>query len=194
MTVGYEELRRENEELKEEVLRLRRRVEELEGGEEPEEGKPMVIFRRGRRKGSGSHYDIRKLSSIHRKILYTLLEAGAVSEESGIPAVELRRRLRMGQGPLAGRVAELIHKGYILANRVRISFQAIGDTLMYRPETEIDPNLGVKRYKRFIYWITEVGKQALLKSVQPTDEFVKADLGTLAELRKAAEAKQEADR
>lgn len=183
MSYDFQSLRAENERLREEVMRLRHELE-LRVGEGP-----AVIVRRGRRKGFGSHYDIRRLSSIHRKILYTLLEAGAVSEQSGVPAVELRRRLRMGQGPLAGRVAELIHKGYVRANRVRIKFQVVGDTLMYRPETELDPNLGIKVYRRFCYHITEAGKKALLESVQPTDDFAKADIGTLIELKRVIEAK-----
>jgi len=170
--------------LLEENEQLKARVEELE--------RELEMRPHGRRKGSGSHYDILKLSSIHRKILYTLLEAGAVSEERGTPAVELRRRLHMGQGPLSGRVAELIHKNYVVSSKVRISFQPIGGTLMYRPETEIDPNLGVKRYRRFVYHITPEGVEALKRAVLPTDDFMRGagQIEVLAELRKAAEAKQ----
>ena len=172
----------ELEQLRLENRQLKARVGELQ--------RELAMRPHGRPKGLGSHYNVMVLSSMHRKVLYTLLEMGAVSEATGVPAVEIRRRMRMGQGPLSGRISELIRKGHIATNKVRISFQVVDGTVMYRPETQLDPNLGVKRYKRFIYLITASGKQALLESVQPTDDFARADLETLTKVKRAAEEKQ----
>ena len=193
MTIGYEELRRENEELREEVLRLRRRVEELEGGAEPEEeGKPTVIFRRGRRKGSGSHYRILRMGRMHRRILFELLVQNATSEERAVPAILLRKAVMTSQGVLAGRISELINLGYVGCKRAKVLYQPLPDgSWGFRPETAYDPQIGARYYKKFVYHLLPAGLEALRKEARPDDDFLKTmpQIDALLELKKAAEAK-----
>jgi DNA-binding PadR family transcriptional regulator len=64
--------------------------------------------------------------------------------------------------------------------------------LGYRPVAELDPNLGVVKRRKFTYWLTPEGREALRREVKPTDDFVRAipSLDVLAELKKAVEARE----
>ena len=183
----YEGLKRQNEEMKEEVMRLKHEVEVLRG--EAKEGKIVRFF--GKKKGEGASYDILKVNYQHRKILYGLLLFGAASKETGIPAIQLRKELKMGQGPLSGRIAEMIRKGYVSCEKAKVSFQQdASGSWQYRPEVETDPRTSVRKYKRFLYFITESGKNKLIETVRPNDGFVKLDLNALIELKYMAKAKE----
>lgn len=186
MAYTYESLLRENEELREENRKLKHELD-LRGGKPDDRN---VILIRGRRKGTGACYDIRRLNYQHRKILHTLLMMGAISEKSSAPAVGIRQKAKVGQGPMAGRIAELIRKGYIISNRVRVLFQPDAEgSWQFRPESAYDPSISARRRRRFAYYITDAGKRALIAEVQPSDDFAKADIGPLLEIRKEVERK-----
>lgn len=156
------------EDLIAENQRLKARVAELE--------RQLQMRPRTRRKGAGAHYAhrLRRLNYSHRRLLYGLLSSGATDKSKGIPAVQLRRIFRLRTAPTAGRMAELIGKEYVNCDRARVTFQPDGEgVLQFRPETQIDTNIGIKRYKLFVYWITEAGIEALYREMQPTDDFIK---------------------
>jgi hypothetical protein len=175
-----EQLRLENQQLKAKVAVLERE---------------LAMRPRGRRKGAGAHYALRlvRLSRQHRRILFYLLVEGAVDESKAVPMVHLKRKYRLPTGPTAGRVAELIGKGYVKCNRVPITMQYDAEGVLgYRPATELDPNLGVVKRRKFTYWLTPEGIEALRREVKPTDDFVRAipNLDILEELKKAVEARE----
>ena len=189
----YEGLREENERLKEEVMKLRNELELLRGGEEPEEGEERkILYVRSRKKGTGASYDVIRLNRQHRRVLYALLTQGAISTETSIPAIQIRRLCKASQAALSGRVAELIRKGYIVSSQIKVLFQPDAEgSWQYRPEAAYDPNISARRRKRFTYYITDEGKRKLIETATPTDDFIKADLDSLIELKRAIEAKGE---
>lgn len=187
----YQELLRENARLREEVMWLRRERERLQDKLSGRERGVEIRYVRSLKKGQGAHYDVVRLGYQHRKILYGLLAMGATSQESGVPTIQIRRTLKVGQGPLSGRIGELIHKGYIACNKVGVLFQPDAEgSWSFRPETAYDPRIGARRYKRFCYHITPAGADALRREVRPSDDFVKTDLGALVELKKIVEDKE----
>lgn len=197
MPYTFEELLRENEGLKERVMKLEHQLENALGrlrdlGEEREEEEPKYLIRRGRRKGTGAHYDVIKLNRQHRQVLYTLLSQGAISPETAIPAAQIRRLFRISQGALSGRVSELIKKDFVKSNQVRVLFQPDSEgSMRWRPESAYDPNIRAWRYKRFCYYVTEAGKRKLIETALPSDDFLKAmpSLEVLAELKARLEEK-----
>jgi len=187
MSYSFEGLRAENERLREEIRWLRNELERFHNSLNPQHT-PMPVSAGARKKGEGAHYDVGRLSYKHRQLLFGLLSIGATSEESAVPVRYLRRKFRLSTGPTAGRMAELIRKGFVMCTKVKIKMQPNQDgTLSYRPECEIDPRLGIKKYKRFCYWITEEGKRGLYESVRESDDFIKAipELRDLAKLKKS---------
>lgn len=154
--------------MSEEIAQLKARISELE--------RQLAMRPRSRRKGAGAHYAKRliMLNKKHRQLLYGLMVRGATTPLKAIPVIELRRMFRLRTAPTAGRMSELIGKGYVNCSRVKVAFQLDGEgVLQYRPETELDSNLGIKRYKRFTYWITDAGIEALHRELKPSDEFIK---------------------
>ena len=187
----YQGLREENERLKIEVMELRNKLERLE-----ERGKPRarseVLYVSSRRKGTGARYDVIRINHQHRKILFTLVSLGAVSGVTGVPSVQIRKTAKMGQSPCSGRMAELIRKGFTASNKVKVLFQPDSEgSWRFRPQVAYDPNISARHYKRFVFWITEAGRHKLIETVRPSDDFVKADLPTLIELKRAAEGREE---
>jgi hypothetical protein len=161
-------LSEEIEQLRLENQQLKARISELE--------RELAMRPRSRRKGAGAHYATRiiMLNKKHRQLLYGLFIKGATNQLKAIPAIELRRMFHLRTAPTAGRMSELIGKGYVNCSKVRIAFQLDGEgALQYRPETELDANLGIKKYKRFVYWITDAGIEALHRELKPSDEFIK---------------------
>lgn len=152
----------ENESLKQRVLEL-------------EKQKIKTIYMRSRKKGQGAFYGptLKAVNYKHRQILYALLVNNATDEQHAIPTVQIRKFLKVGQAPASGRMSELIGRGYVETNKVRITFQVSSEGVPeYRPETEIDERLGVLRYKRFVYWLAPRGIKALYDNLKPEDNFV----------------------
>jgi hypothetical protein len=155
-----EKLRSENEQLKIRIVELERTIQ---------------MRPRGRAKGTGTHYadKIIRLNKKHRQLLYGLLVKDATDWTKAIPAQELRKMFHLRTAPTSGRMSELIGKGLVKCTKARISFQPDSEgILQYRPETELDANLGTKRYRRFVYWITLDGIETLHCELLPSDEFV----------------------
>lgn len=147
---------------------------------------------RSRRKGEGAYYADRivRLNVHHRRLLFYLLVEGAVYSEIAVPMVHLKRKYRLPTGPTAGRMAELIGKGYVKCHRVPITFQPDSEgILQYRPATELDPDIGMKKRRKFTYWLTQSGREALHREIKKTDDFVRAmpQLDVLLELREKVE-------
>lgn len=162
------ELNKKLEDLQIENRQLKARVAVLE--------RELAMRPRTRKKGAGAHYALRLigLNKKHRQLLYGLYIRGATDPLKAIPVVELRRMFRLRTAPTAGRMSELIGKGYVDCTRAGIAMQPDSEgVLQYRPETELDPNLGIKRYRKFVYWITRGGIEALRRELKPTDDFIR---------------------
>jgi len=168
----------------EEIAQLKARISELE--------RELAMRPRSRRKGTGAHYATRliRLNRQHRRFLFYLLVEGATDGDHALPMIHLKRKYRLPTGPTAGRVAELIGKGFVGCHRVPITMQYDAEGVLgYRPATELDPNLGVVKRRKFTYWLTQSGREALYREVKPTDDFLRAlpELDTLVELKKVIE-------